>query len=94
MPTTASAIGNDNVVGITGRLAGIVGWTDEQVAALRAGISLGDNKIDALTGLVREAAVSARSVTGTSWTAAQDAGWNDEDDVRRWPRSRCGRPRR
>ena len=36
MPTTASAIGNDNVVGITGRLTGIVGWTDEQVAALRA----------------------------------------------------------
>jgi hypothetical protein len=64
---------------ITGRLAGIVGWTDEQVAALRAGISLGDNKIDALTGLVREAAVNAGSVTDTTWTTAQGAGWNDEE---------------
>ena len=79
MLTTASAIGNDYVVGITGRLAGIVGWTDEQVAALRAGISLGDNKIDALTGLVREAAVNAGSVTDTTWTTAQGAGWNDEE---------------
>ena len=66
MLTTASAIGNDYVVGITGRLAGIVGWTDEQVAAVRAEISLGDNKIDALTGLVREAAVHGGSVTDTS----------------------------
>ena len=65
MLTTASAIGNDYVVGITGRLAGIVGWTDEQVAALRAGISV--------------AAVNAGSVTDTTWTTAQGAGWNDEE---------------
>ena len=51
---------------------------DEQVAALRAGTTFGDNTIDTLTGLVREAAVNAGNVKDTTWTTAQDGGWNDE----------------
>jgi alkylhydroperoxidase family enzyme len=77
MLATASAVGNDYVVGITSRLAGMMGWTEQQVAALRAGTTLGDNKIDVLTGLVREAAVNAGNVEDATWAGAQDAGCND-----------------
>jgi hypothetical protein len=78
MLATAITLGNDYVVGITSRLAGMMGWTDEQVAALRAGTTVGDVKIDALTGLVHEAAANAGDVSDTTWTTAQAAGWNDE----------------
>ena len=78
MVATASAVGNDYVVGITSRLAGMMGWAEEQVAALRWGTTVGDNKIDVLTGLIHEAAVNAGNVKDSTWTTAQDAGWNDE----------------
>jgi hypothetical protein len=74
MLATASAVGNDYVVAITSRLAAMMGWSDEQVAALRAGTTFGDNTIDTLTGLVREAAVNAGNVKDTTWTTAQDRG--------------------
>jgi hypothetical protein len=53
MLATASAVGNDYVVRITSRLAGMMGWTEEQIEGLRAGTTVGDNVIDALTGVVR-----------------------------------------
>jgi hypothetical protein len=71
MLATASAVGDEQVAG---RLAAMMGWSDEQVAALRAGTTFGDNTIDTLTGLVREAAVNAGNVKDTTWTTAQDRG--------------------
>jgi alkylhydroperoxidase family enzyme len=78
MLATASTLANDYVVGITSRLAGMMGWNDEQVAALRTGNTVGDAKIDALTGLVREAATNAGNVEDATWKTAQNAGWTDE----------------
>jgi hypothetical protein len=78
MLTAATAVGNDYVVAITSRLASMLGWADERVAALRSGNTVGDNKIDALTNLIREAAANAGAVEDTTWNAAQAAGWNDE----------------
>jgi alkylhydroperoxidase family enzyme len=78
MLATASAVGNEYVVGITSRLAGMMGWSDDQVAALRAGITFGDTKIDVLTELVREGAINAGKVSDATWSAARGAGWNDE----------------
>jgi hypothetical protein len=78
MLATASSVANDYVVGITSRLAKMMGWNDEQVTALRTGNTVGDDKIDALTGLVREAAANAGNVEDTTWKTAQNAGWNDE----------------
>ena len=75
---TAGAIGNDYVVGITGRLARMNGWTEEQVAALRTGTTTSDAKLDALTGLVREATADSGKVIDATWKAAQQAGWSDE----------------
>lgn len=78
MLATASAVGNDYAIGITSRLAGVTGWGEEQVRALRDGTSLGDKKLNVLTNLVREAAVNAGNVADAVWTTALDVGWNDE----------------
>jgi hypothetical protein len=77
MLATAGAVANHYAVGITSRLAGMMGWNGEQVAALRTGNSVGDPKIDALTALVREAAVNAGNAEDVTWTTAQNAGWTD-----------------
>jgi hypothetical protein len=79
MLATASTVANDYVVGITSRLASMMGWSDEQVAALQTGDTVGDNKIDALTDLVRAAAGNSGSVDDTTWKTAQNAGWSDEE---------------
>ena len=78
MLATAAVTGNDYVVAITSRLAQMNGWTDEQIAALRAGTATGDGKVDTLARLVREAAANSGNVSDTTWTSAQDTGWNDE----------------
>jgi hypothetical protein len=78
MLATATTVGNGYVVEITSRLAKMFGWSDDQIAALRSGNTVGDNKIDVLTDLVREAAANAGAVEDTTWKTAQAAGWNDE----------------
>jgi alkylhydroperoxidase/carboxymuconolactone decarboxylase family protein YurZ len=75
---TAATVGNDYMIGIASRFARMNGWAEEQIAALRAGTTTGDNKIDALTSVVREAAANSGSVTDIAWNAAQQAGWSDE----------------
>jgi hypothetical protein len=78
--TLASAVGvgNDYMIRIASRLAHMSGWTEEQVAALRTGTPTSDAKIDALTGLVREAAAKSGNVTDATWKAAQQVGWSDK----------------
>lgn len=78
MLATATTVGNDYVVGITSRLASMLGWADDEVAALRSGNTVGNNNIDALTNLVREAAANAGIVKEITWKTAQAAGWTDE----------------
>jgi hypothetical protein len=78
MLAAAGAVGNDYVVAITGRLAKLAGWTDEQAAALRAGTTTGDAKVDAIAGLVREATANSGKASDAAWGRAVDAGWNDE----------------
>ena len=78
MLAAATATGSDYVVGITSRLAHMMGWTDEQIGALRAGTATGDDKIDALAGVVHEAAANSGNVTDGTWTTAREAGWDDE----------------
>jgi hypothetical protein len=75
---TAATVGNDYMIGIASRFARMNGWTEAQIAALRTGTTTDDAKIDALTGVVREAAAHSGSVTDVTWTAAQQDGWSDE----------------
>ena len=72
MLTAAGTVGNDYPVAITGRLAHLAGWTDEQIAALRAGAATGDATVDALTGLVREATANSGKVRDATWSRALD----------------------
>jgi hypothetical protein len=74
----ATGVGNGYMIHIASRLAQMNGWTEEQVAALRAGRPTSDTKIDVLAGLVREAAANSGTVTDATWKAALKAGWNDE----------------
>jgi hypothetical protein len=78
MLAAGSAVGNDYVVAITGRLARLAGWTDEHIGALRAGTATGDDKVDAIVGLVREATANSGRVSDTTWNSAIEAGWNAE----------------
>jgi hypothetical protein len=59
----AAGVGNGYMVRIAIRLARMSGWDDEQVAALRSGTPTNQAKIDALAGLVREAAANSGNVT-------------------------------
>jgi hypothetical protein len=78
MLAAGSAVGNDYVIAITSRLAQLAGWTDDQIAALRAGTATGDAKVDAIAGLVSEATANSGKVSDTTWSKAVNAGWNDE----------------
>ncbi len=74
----AAGVGNSYMIRIASRLAHMNGWTEEQITALRTSAPTSDAKIDALTGLVREAAANSGNVTDATWKAAQQAGWSDE----------------
>ncbi|HWX31181.1 MAG TPA: carboxymuconolactone decarboxylase family protein [Steroidobacteraceae bacterium] len=74
---TAATVGNDYMIGIASRFARMNGWTEAQIAALRTGTTTGDTKIDALTGVIREAAANSGNVTEVTWQAARQGGWSD-----------------
>ena len=74
---TAATVGNDYMIAIASRFARMNGWTEAQIAALRAGTTTGDTKIDALTSVIRQAAANSGNVTDVTWKAAQQGGWSD-----------------
>jgi hypothetical protein len=74
----AAGVGNANMIRIANRLTHMNGWTEEQVIALGAGASTGNAKIDALTGLVREATANSGKVDAAARKAGLKAGWSDE----------------
>jgi hypothetical protein len=74
---TAVTVGNDYMIGIVSRFAGMNGWSEAQIAALRTGTTTGDTKVDALTRVVTEAAANSGNVTDVTWKGAQQAGWSD-----------------
>jgi len=73
----SSPVGNNYMIGIASRFARMSGWTEAQIAALRAGAATGDTEIDALTRVVREAAANSGNVTDGTWKAAEQSGWSD-----------------
>ena len=75
---TAAVVGNGYMIGIASRFALMNGLTEKQVAALRAGASTGEAKLDALTEVVKEAAADSGNVSDDTWNAALQAGWSDE----------------
>jgi hypothetical protein len=58
----AATIDNAYMIGVASRFAGVSGWADAQIEALRKGASTGNIKIDALTSVAREASAHAGKV--------------------------------
>ncbi len=70
--------GSDYALAVVSMLALRSGWRQDQVQALRAGGELGEEKVDALIGVVREAAANSGRVSDLTWAGAVGHGWSDE----------------
>ena len=77
MLVAAAADASRYAVAIISQLALRSGWQPDQVTALLAGQDTGEDKLDALTGVVREAAANSGHVSDAAWAAAADQGWDD-----------------
>ena len=77
MLVAAAADASPYAQAIISQLALRSGWQPDQVAALLAGRDTGEDKLDALTGVVREAAASSGRVSDATWEAAAGQGWDD-----------------
>ena len=78
MLVAAAADGSQYALAIISMLALRSGWREDQVAALRSGVGVGEEKTDALIGVVREAAANSGRVTDATWDNAVGHGWGDE----------------
>jgi hypothetical protein len=77
MLASAAVAENQYAAAVLSTLALRSGWRQDQVAALRDGKDLGEETVDALVGLVREAATGQGRVSDATWASAQAAGWNE-----------------
>ena len=78
MLAAAGATRSEYAEAITATLAERAGWNEHQVSSLRDGSSVGDDKIDAIVAVVREAAAHAGRVGEAAWERAVACGWTDE----------------
>ena len=78
MLATAGATHSEYAEAITATLAERAGWSKSQVDSLRDGGSVGDDKIDSIVGVVREAAAHDGRVSDMAWGRAVACGWTDE----------------
>jgi hypothetical protein len=76
MAAAAGAAGNDYVVAITSPLAGRSGWSEQEVVALRSGENTGNERVDALATVARDAARHAGRVGDAAWARALEVGWS------------------
>ncbi len=60
-------------------LAKRAGWTDAQIAEIRAGQLAAESSMTALLRVAREAGTHGGHVDGATWTAALEAGWTDAE---------------
>ena len=70
--------GSEYALAIISMLALRSGWHRENVDALAAGKDLGEEKTDALIGVVREAAANSGHVSDLTWARAASRGWSSE----------------
>ena len=77
MLVAAAADASPYALAIISQLALRSGWQPDQVAGLLAGQDSGEDKLDALTGVVREAAANSGRVSDATWANAVGQGWDD-----------------
>jgi len=78
MLATAAVSHSAYAQAVTSFLAVRSGWSQAEVQALRDGRPLGEDKIDTLVDVVREAAIRSGQVGDTTWQRAADCGWSSE----------------
>jgi hypothetical protein len=78
MLATAAVSDSAYAQAVTSFLAVRSGWSQAEVLALRDGRPLGEDKIDALVGVVREAATRSGRVRDATWQQAAECGWSSE----------------
>jgi alkylhydroperoxidase family enzyme len=78
MLATAAVSQSGYGLAVTSSLALRSGWSQSGVQSLRDGHPLGDDMIDSLVGVVREAAGRAGQVSDATWQRAADCGWSSE----------------
>jgi hypothetical protein len=78
MLATAGAVRSDYAVAITSALAQRAGWGEGEMLSLRDGQHVGDDKIDSLVAVVREAATRSGRVSDMTWEHATACGWSSE----------------
>lgn len=64
---------------VSAQLAVRAGWSPAQVSCLRDGHPLGEDTVDALVRLVREAAVRGGRVADLTWQQAAACGWTSQE---------------
>jgi alkylhydroperoxidase family enzyme len=79
MLATAGVSHSAYAVAVTSQLAVRSGWSPTQVSCLRDGQSLGDEKVDSLVCVVREAAARAGRVSDLTWQQAAACGWSSQE---------------
>ena len=78
MLATAAVSGSAYAQAVNSFLADRAGWSQAEVLALREGRPLGEDKTDALVGVVREAATWSGQVGDATWRRAAECGWSSE----------------
>jgi alkylhydroperoxidase family enzyme len=78
MLATAAVSHSAYAQAVTSFLAARAGWSPSEMAALRDGRPLGEDKTDALVSVVREAATRSGQVGDATWQRAADCGWGSE----------------
>jgi hypothetical protein len=76
MLTAATADASQYALAIISLLARRSGWRPDQVQALRGG-GTGEEKVDSLIAVVREAAGNSGRVSDATWETAVQHGWGD-----------------
>jgi hypothetical protein len=77
MLTAATADASQYALAIISLLALRSGWRPDQVHALLGGGGTGEEKVDSLIAVVREAAGNSGRVSDATWETAVGHGWGD-----------------
>jgi hypothetical protein len=78
MLAAAAADASPYALAIISMLAVRAGWQPDHVEALLAGRDTGEDKLDALTAVIREAAANSGRVSDATWDTAAGQSWGDE----------------
>jgi hypothetical protein len=76
---TAGVSHSEYTEAVTAYLALRAGWSPAEASRIRDGQPLGDDKVDSLVRVVREAATRSGQVSDVTWQQATACGWTGED---------------